>query len=39
VKLNAGDIITFEIVHGTIHIKKARPFNIEFSSALTAYVE
>lgn len=33
-KLNAGDVIAFEIENETIKLRKARPFDIEFSSAL-----
>lgn len=33
-KLNAGDIIAFEIENETIKLRKARPIDIEFSSAL-----
>ena len=33
-KLNAGDVIAFEIENETIKLRKARPIDIEFSSAL-----
>ncbi|MBL7179381.1 MAG: type II toxin-antitoxin system PrlF family antitoxin [Pseudomonadota bacterium] len=33
-KLNAGDVIAFEIENETIKLRKARPVDIEFSSAL-----
>ena len=33
-KLNAGDVIAFEIDKDVIKLKKARPIDIEFSSAL-----
>ena len=33
-KLNAGDVIAFEIEKETIKLRKARPLDIEFSSAL-----
>ena len=33
--LNAGDIIAFEIDNDEIRLRKARPFDIEFSSALS----
>lgn len=33
-KLNAGDVIAFEIENDTIKLRKARPVDIEFSSAL-----
>ena len=33
-KLNAGDVIAFEIDDEIIKIRKARPIDIEFSSAL-----
>jgi len=33
-KLNAGDVITFEIEKETVKLRKARPFDLEFSSAL-----
>jgi AbrB family looped-hinge helix DNA binding protein len=32
--LNAGDIIAFEIDNDTIKLRKARPIDIEFFSAL-----
>jgi len=32
--LNAGDIIAFEIDNDTIRLRKARPIDIEFCSAL-----
>lgn len=35
-KLNAGDIIAFEIENETIKLRKARPFDIEFSTALAS---
>ena len=33
-KLNAGDVVAFEIENDTIKLRKARPVDIEFSSAL-----
>mgnify|MGYP000150255183 CR=1 FL=1 len=33
--LHAGDVIAFEIEHDEIRLRKARPFDIEFSSALS----
>jgi len=33
-KLNAGDVIAFDIDKETIKLRKARPLDIEFSSAL-----
>ena len=33
-KLNAGDVIAFEIEDEIIKLRKARPIDIEFSSAL-----
>ena len=33
-KLNAGDVIAFEIEGEIIKLRKARPIDIEFSSAL-----
>lgn len=33
-KLNAGDVIAFEIENETIKLRKAKPIDIEFSSAL-----
>ena len=33
-KLNAGDVIAFEIDKDVIKLRKARPIDIEFSSAL-----
>ncbi len=33
-KLSAGDIIAFEIENDIIKLRKARPIDIEFSSAL-----
>ncbi len=33
-KLNAGDVIAFEIENETVKLRKARPVDIEFSSAL-----
>ena len=33
-KLNAGDVIAFEIEDEIIKLRKARPIEIEFSSAL-----
>ena len=33
-KLNAGDVIAFEIENDIIKLRKARPIDIEFSSAL-----
>ena len=33
-ELKAGDVIAFEIDNGIIKIRKARPIDIEFSSAL-----
>ena len=33
-KLHAGDIVAFDIDHDTIKLRKARPIDIEFSSAL-----
>ena len=33
-KLKAGDVIAFEIENETIKLRKARPVDIEFSSAL-----
>jgi len=33
-KLNAGDVIAFEIENETVKLRKARPIDIEFSSAL-----
>ena len=33
-KLNAGDVIAFEIENETITLRKAKPIDIEFSSAL-----
>jgi antitoxin PrlF len=33
-KLNAGDVIAFEIDDDTIRLRKATPIDIEFSSAL-----
>jgi len=33
-KLNAGDVIAFEIENETIKLRKARPVDIEFGSAL-----
>ncbi|MEE8433074.1 MAG: type II toxin-antitoxin system PrlF family antitoxin [Candidatus Desulfatibia sp.] len=33
-KLNAGDVIAFEIENDTVKLRKARPVDIEFSSAL-----
>jgi len=33
-KLNAGDTIVFDIEKDTIKLRKARPIDIEFSSAL-----
>jgi antitoxin PrlF len=33
-KLNAGDVVAFEIENDTIRLRKARPIDIEFSSAL-----
>jgi AbrB family looped-hinge helix DNA binding protein len=33
-KLNAGDVIAFEIDDDIIRLRKARPIDIEFSSAL-----
>ncbi len=33
-KLNSGDIIAFEIDNDIIRLRKARPIDIEFSSAL-----
>ncbi len=35
-KLNAGDVIAFEIENDTIKLRKARPVDIEFSSALVS---
>lgn len=32
--LNAGDVIAFEIDNDTIKLRKARPIDIEFNSAL-----
>ena len=33
-KLNAGDVIAFDIDNEIIKLRKARPLDIEFSSAL-----
>jgi AbrB family looped-hinge helix DNA binding protein len=33
-ELNAGDVIAFEIENETVKLRKARPVDIEFSSAL-----
>jgi len=33
-KLNAGDVIAFEIEDETIKLRKARPIDMEFSRAL-----
>jgi len=33
-KLNAGDVIAFEIEKEIVKLRKARPFDLEFSSAL-----
>jgi len=33
-ELNAGDVIVFEIDNDIIKLRKARPIDIEFSSAL-----
>ena len=33
-KLNAGDVIAFEIENEKVKLRKARPIDIEFSSAL-----
>lgn len=33
-KLNAGDVIAFEMENDTIKLRKARPVDIEFSKAL-----
>ena len=33
-KLNAGDVIAFEIENEKIQLRKARPIDIEFSSAI-----
>lgn len=33
-KLDAGDVIAFEIENETIKLRKARPVDIEFSKAL-----
>ena len=33
-KLNAGDVIAFEIENDIIKLRKAKPIDIEFSSAL-----
>ncbi len=33
-ELQAGDTIAFDIDHDTIKLRKARPIDIEFSSAL-----
>ena len=33
-KLKAGDVIAFEIDDETINLRKAKPIDIEFSSAL-----
>lgn len=33
-ELHAGDTIAFDIDHDTIRLRKARPIDIEFSSAL-----
>ena len=35
-KLNAGDIIAFEIDNDTVRLRKALPIDIEFSSALVS---
>ena len=35
-KLNAGDVIAFEIENDTVKLRKARPVDIEFSSALVS---
>ncbi len=35
-KLNAGDVITFEIEKETVKLRKARPLDLEFSSALVS---
>ena len=34
--LNAGDVIAFEIENETIKLRKARPIDIEFSTALVS---
>jgi len=33
-KLNAGDVIAFEMENDTIKLRKARPVDIEFSKSL-----
>ena len=35
-KLKAGDVIAFEIENETIKLRKARPIDIEFSTALVS---
>ena len=35
-ELNAGDVIAFEIEDETIRLRKARPIDIEFSTALVS---
>ena len=33
-KLKAGDLVTFEIDHERVQLRKATPLDVEFSSAL-----